>query len=81
MKDLAKALHVIRLSSKSGHRITVMILEAQFICCHSHVFRNGNKREKKKKLMKDFVYFFLSLYYYLAVFFLMTDFFLFLFFF
>lgn len=26
-----------------------------FICCHSNIFRKGNKRGKKKNLLKDFM--------------------------
>lgn len=53
-----------------------------FICCHSNVFfKKGNKRGKKKNLLKDFVDIFpkFMFYYYSVVFFLMTDFILFFF--
>lgn len=63
--------------ARTGDRLMIL-----FICCHSNVFfKKGNKRGKKKNLLKDFVDIFpkFMFYYYSVVFFLMTDFILFFF--
>lgn len=64
IKDLAlwmsvaealQIIHIISLSPSPRRGIIFMIMESQFISCHSDVFRKGNRRGKKKNLMKDFM--------------------------